>query len=757
MHLTSLLLALQQFSGATEIEIPRLDEVAVVDGVLDERAWSDAALIDGFRQYEPADGRPAAERTEVRVWYAPDAIWFGITAHDSEPQSIRATRADRDNIGDEDHVVIYLDTFLDRRRAFFFGVNALGVQLDGVRSEGASSAGRAFGGGTDTSPDFAFESSGRPTTGGYVVEVRIPFTSLRYPAGREMSWGLNIERKTQRTGYVDVWPDVRRASASFLAQGGTLTGLHDLERGVVWEMQPFTTVNMPGARADGRWERASPDPSAGVNARLGFTSFSLDATLNPDFSQIEADAGQITVNERFALFLPEKRPFFLEGIELFSTPGQLVYTRRIADPLGGAKLTGKAGSTSIAYLAAVDRHADAEDRRALFNVARMRHDIGTSSLVGVTVTDRTILDGPGYNRVAAADARIVFGGLYYAEGQIGGSWTDDGAGRRSSPIWEAELDRTGRAFGFNYQLNGVGEEFRTQAGFVNRSNVVSARASNRFTYYGQPEAALERVTLFFRPERLWTHTGFGRDGALEGTENANVSFRLRGDWELQARVARDFVELDPGDYALLETVTSSGPQPYVPLDRVSGPTIELSGSTPIYQRFDASASVGGGRVAIFAEGGEGSARSVSASVALRPNPSVRLALGTSYERIDRVLDGTEFARTLLPRLRAEFQPTRAFFLRSIVEYRAERRSALRDARTGDPLRIGGDLDPFERTAAFAANGMQVELLASFEPTPGTAAFLGYGVSFAETDAFAFDRLTRMNDGLFLKLAYQFRR
>jgi hypothetical protein len=220
----------------------------VVDGVLDEDVWSRAAVLSGFSQFEPADGRPAAERTEVRVWYAPDAIHFGITAWDSEPHLIRATRADRDNIGGDDHVIIYLDTFRDRRRAFFFGVNPLGVQQDGVRTEGATSAGRMFGGNIDRSPDFLYESRGRITAEGYVVEVRIPFKSLRYPAGEVLQWGINIERKTQRTGFVDTWPDVRRASASFLAQGGVLTGLRDISRGVVIEAQPFVTMSAPATR-----------------------------------------------------------------------------------------------------------------------------------------------------------------------------------------------------------------------------------------------------------------------------------------------------------------------------------------------------------------------------------------------------------------------------------------------------------------------------------------------------------------------------
>jgi hypothetical protein len=749
-----LLLAAQ--AAVPEVEVPRFTENVTIDGVLDEGVWSRAALIDGFWQYEPADGRRAADRTEVRVWYSPDALYFGITAYDSEPASIRATRADRDNIGGDDHVIIYLDTFLDRRRAFFFGVNPLGVQQDGVRTEGAVSPGRMFGGNIDRSPDFHYESRGRVTADGYTVEVRIPFRSLRYPAAEVMRWGLNIERKTQRTGFVDVWPAARRGSASFLAQGGTLAGLRDVRRGVVLELQPFVTMNAAGSRAQEEFVREALDPSAGANLRVGFSSISLDATLNPDFSQVEADVGQVTVNERFALFVPEKRPFFLEGIELFSTPNQLVYTRRITDPRAGGKVTGKTGPLSVAHMTAVDRGAagtsGARAGDALFNVSRLRGDLGSNSLIGVTLTDRSLLEGSEFNRVLAGDARVVFGGVYYFEGQLGGSWTRHNGGTRSSPIWKLELDRTGRAFGFNYLLNAVGSDFESHAGFVNRAGVVSGRGFNRFTWYGPADGTLERITVFFGPSRVWSYAGVGSDAAIEGSEFANATFRLRGEWEVGARAGRDFVTLDPAAYQRFTIPSPAGPLPYAPLDKVSGPRYELSASTPVFQLFDARASVQAGRVAIFDEGSAGDARAVSGSVSVRSGAAVRLALTTTYQQIHRVVDGSEFARTVLPRLRAEYQPARAFFVRGIAEYRAERRRALRDARTGAPLAVDG-----VATGDTSFNTLRLDLLASYRPTPGTVAFLGYGASFNESESFGFSELSRTADGLFLKLAYQIRR
>jgi hypothetical protein len=750
--LSGFLLMLQQAAAATEIVVPRYDEAIVVDGVLDEDVWARAAVIDGFWQYDPADGRPAVQRTEVRVWYAPDAIHFGIVAHDSEPQAIRATRADRDHISGDDHVIIYLDTFLDRRRAFFFGVNPLGIQQDGVRTEGAATAGRMFGGSIDTSPDFLFESRGTLTPTGYTVEVRIPFKSLRYPAADVHRWGLNIERKTQRTGFVDAWPETRRASASFLAQGGVVSGMNDLRRGVVFEAQPFATVNVTARRVGGEIVRDDPDPALGANLRFGFTSISLDATVNPDFSQIEADAGLITVNERFALFVPEKRPFFLEGIELFATPNQLVYTRQIAEPRAGGKVTGKVGALGIAHLTALDRNGGEGGGDALFNVTRLRRDIGASSIVGLTLTDRSLTRGSLYNRIAAGDTRIVFNRLYYFEGQLGGSWTRRDDGVHSAPIWKLELDRTGRAFGFNYQLNAVGEDFESHAGFVNRSDIVSGRLMNRVTWFGRDGGTLERITVFSGPTRIWTYSGFGRDAAVEGSEFVNASVRLRGDWELTARVSRDFVRLDASDYAHLASVGPDGPRPYEPLPRVSGPAVELGAGTPVFRVLDARATLRSGRVAIFSEGGEGNLRSATATLAMRPDVSIRLALSATYQALERALDGTEFARTVLPRLRAEFQPVRSFFLRGVAEYRSERRSALRDARTGDPLAQAGAAVP-----AFDLSTMRFDLLASYQPVPGTVAFIGYGASLDAPDGLGVRDLSRSADGLFIKLAYQIRR
>jgi hypothetical protein len=737
-------------TGAPGVDIPRIAATAKVDGVMDEPVWAQAARLTGFSQFTPVDGRPAEEETEVRVWYAPDAIWFGIIAKDREPGTIRANNADRDNLSTDDNVRIFLDTFNDRRRAYFFGVNPIGAQEDGVRTEGAASAGNIFGGSNDLTPDFIWQSKGRLTSEGYVVEIRIPFKSLRYSGEASKEWGIQVVRQVRRTGYEDTWTDARRANASFLDQAGRLTGMTELDRGMVLELQPTFTSAWNGASTPTGYERSDPTSELGLNARFGFTSITVDATYNPDFSQVEADAGQVTLNQRFALFFPERRQFFLEGIELFSTPNQLVYTRTVGSPQAGAKVTGKVGGLTLAYLGAVDRVPG--DDKALVNIARLRQDFGTSSYVGLTYTDRSA--DTSYNRVVATDVRYVFGGMYYAAAQLGGSATDDddGLGRRTSAIWQAELDRTGRSWGFNYKVVGIGDDFQARSGFVNRNNVVNAHVFNRFSWYGDRGAFLENLTTFFGPTWIWDYAGFEGGDAIEGSNEITFQARLRGGWNLSLKGATSFVEYDPDQYAGFTTDTGTGIAPFTPIEQYdNGRELEFSIETPTWQKASAEFQAGTGRTAIFAEASDGYYWSVEGGIQLRPISSVRIGLTTLYAKLWRDRDGSEFGRSIIPRARIEFQPSRWLFFRFVGQYTSERQAAL-EGPTGNPMLDGGT-----PVAAFETNNLRVDILGSYEPSPGTVVFLGYGSGFAGSQTLTFNDLERTQDGFFMKLAYLFRR
>lgn len=747
---------LQAQTPARTVAPPRIEAEIAVDGALDEAPWRQAARLTGFQQYRPVDGRPAEDSTVVLVWYSPTAIHFGVLAYDRDPAGVRATLADRDNIGSDDQVTIFLDTFNDRRRAYFFGSNPLGVQDDGVRSEGGFTT--SFTSGTsDRSPDFIYQTSGRRTPFGWVVEMRVPFKSLRSSGGAEETWGLNVQRLTQRTGYEDTWTDVRRAGASFLAQGGTLTGLRDIHRGVVTELQPTLTAELPGLRGgDGVFRRGDTRVEVGGNMRFGFTNLTLDGTINPDFSQVESDAGLVTINERFALFFAERRPFFLEGIELFASPNNLVYTRTVVDPLVGAKLTGKFGRWSVAHLSAIDEFGQSPvsggpDRDALVNITRLRRDIGANSVAGITLTNRD--EDGDFNRVLSADTRIVFKDLYYVQAQLGTSLTNDlrDPETRTGGIAQLEFDRTGRAWGFNYRVTAVSPEFETWSGFVNRSDYVQANAFNRFSIYGARGAMLEQVTVFGGGTRFWAHEEAFTGRGIEGSESLNLSVRFRGGWNLNGAMENGFVRFRPSDYATYQLQGIEGPVPFTPpagvFDAVSA---NLSLNTPQFKHWDASLGWEGGETAIFPEAGEGKGTSVRGTLTFRPTPKARVFGTMTWTRLRR-LDGREFARTIIPRLKVEVQPSRALFFRLVAEYRSERQAALAGP-AGSVLLVNGS-----PTAPTRTDRLRMDWLASYEPTPGTVAFLGYGSTLDGERALTFRELRRRQDGFFVKVAYLFRK
>ncbi len=736
--------------GAQSVRIPRIETDLVLDGSVDAPVWRQAARLDGFKQYRPVDSRPAEDSTVVLVWYSPTAIYFGILAYDREPELVHATSADRDNLASEDEVVVYLDTFNDRRRAYFFGSNPLGVQDDGVRSEGGFSASSFSSGTVDRNPDFLYQTKGRRTAFGYVIEMRIPFKSLRYGGGDELTWGINIDRVTQRTGYEDTWTDVRRASESFLGQSGTITGIHGIHRGVVTELQPEVTAQLPGNRlADGSFSRGALHPELGGNFRFGFTSATVDGTINPDFSQVESDAGLVTINQRFALFYPERRPFFLEGIELFASPNNLVYTRTIANPAGGAKLTGKFGSWTVAHLTAVDQESGAPD--ALASITRVRRDIGANSVAGLTVTDRE--QNGGFNRVASADTRLLFGGVYYLQAQLAGAATRDSSGgaTRTAPLWDVEYDRTGRGWGFNYKVTGIDGDFTAQDGFIPRTGVVTAHAFNRFSWYGARNALVEQVTVYGGLPQVWRYNEFLSHRPIEGDGDVNWSLRLRGGWNISGAATDAFARFDPANYSRYTVVG-----PATPFTPPSGVFDAWSGSftvgTPLFQYYEASLGVSGGATTIFPEATRGSALNVNASVTLRPAHAVRVFGTLAYSRLRRASDGSEFGRTVIPRLKVEVQPTRALFFRVVAQYRSQRQAALKDAATGLPLGVNG-----VPVAATRGDSLRVDWLASYQPQPGTVVFFGYGSTSGSDRPLAFSGLRREQDGFFVKVAYRFRR
>jgi len=769
----SVLLLLMQSAGAQqavydgrlhqiEVHLPRIEDAVVhLDGVLDEDVWRQAALLTGFSQYRPVDSRPAEDSTQVLVFYAPDAIYFGIRAFEKHGNVVRATLADRDNIGADDNIQILLDTFNDRRRALLFAVNPLGAQQDGVRSEGIAgaagggNAGGRFDGVVDLNPDYVYESQGRVTPTGFEVEVRIPFKSLRYQGAAIQDWGIQIVRVTQHTAYEDTWTPVVRANASFLIQSGKLKGLTGMRRGLVMDLSPEFTSRVDGAPAASAYRYGVVDPQLGANLRWGVTqNLSMTGTVNPDFSQVEADVGQVTVNERFAVFFPEKRPFFLEGLEQFDTPNALIYTRRISAPVGGAKLTGKVGGTGVAYIGAIDDNTlSATGEHPIVNLLRLRRDLGTSSTVGLAYTDR--IEGVASNRVLGVDARIIWLKRWFTSVQVAGSWTHDtvGSGLRTGTLWDATLyDFTGRSYGNHGEFVGFSRDFAAQSGFVNRVNVVQGRIFNRFTRYGQPGALLENATTYILIQPTWRYQDFlNLRSTLEGNITQQLQLNIRGGWFVSALWSNSHQRFDPPDYTGYQVDAAGTPVPFAAphgLYNLWGGIAALS--TP-NRALKMDLSIGRTSGPIFAEASEGRALNLFLALAWKPTSSLRFEGQWPHQIITRAADGSWFSTANIPRLKVEYQLTRDIFFRYVGQYFAQVRDTLRDPRTGDQLIVNGNPQGRSTNTEF-----RNDFLFSYRPTPGTVFFFGYGSSLSEPDPFSFRRLSRTGDGFFLKASYLFR-
>ena len=750
----------------TEVSVPRLEQDAVIDGFLDEPAWLVASVLTGFSQYEPVDQRPATDTTQVLVWYSPTGIYFGIKAfEDAGP--VNATLADRDRIDGDDYVQLLLDTFDDQRQAFLFGVNPFGIQQDGNRTEGEQ--GRASRGvevsETNLTPDYVFDSRGRLTDYGYEVEIHIPFQSISYQAADVQSWGINVIRKVQHSGYTDTWTSTRRGAASFLAQSGRLVDLRDLNRGMVVDMTPTVTAALDGAPgADKAWSYGS-DAELGGNLRWGVSAnLTLDATVNPDFSHVEADVGQVSSNERFALFFPEKRPFFLEGIDRFDTPNRLIYTRRLQNPLTGVKLTGKVAGMNIGLLSGVDGavpNSAGIDSNPYFNALRLQRDIGGQSTIGMVYTDRIV--GNDFNRVAAADARLVFGGLYAVALQGGASFTRSAGATSQAPIWEAVFQRTGRRVVLDYRITGIHPDFETQAGFVNRPGVIHTRTSNNVNFYGGPGAFIERWTPGFSTMGWWRYHGFGDEAPEETKTFLSSTFQLRGGWSMRLSHGWESYAFHPewyGDYGVVRpTATGADTVSWDAPDRITDVRGWITSvTTPEFSSFSARVAVNLWRDVGFAE-----ARGVwlyrpSATVNWRPTDQFRLNLLYSQLTLDRRSDGSNMSIQKIPRLSLEYQISRFLFVRLVGQYDSLRRDALRAGDTDEPIFLfDPDTGGWTPSRPTEDNQFTGDVLLSYRPTPGTVVFLGYGAALDEPDSFRFRRMERGEDRFFMKLSYLFRR
>src|SRR6185503_6512119 len=477
---------------AAAVRVPRFAKAPLIDGKLDDDVWPEAVVLKDFYQINPGDNIAPSQPTEVRLGYDTRFLYVGVHAFD-DPARVRATVATRDNVFGEDNLRIFLDTFNDQRKAYVLGFNPLGVQQDGIMTEG---------GGTDFSVDIVMESKGEITPDGWTLEVAIPFKSLRYEAGKDKLWGFHVWRNIDRfNDEIDSWVPMNRDVPGTLTKEAHLTGLIGISTERTLEVIPSLTLSETGKRVNalsavalagnpnlidpGRMLNKPIKFDPGLTLKYGLTpTVTLDMALNPDFAQVEADQTVVTANQRFPIFFPEKRPFFLEGVDIFQTSLQPVHTRAIVDPDVALKLTGKHGRNTFGVILASDNapgnFSEEErndpdirpaierflDKNAYIAVLRLKHDVGKESNIGMLATSYDFIEK--HNKLLSLDGRFKLDPKTVLNFQLIGTTsrrcflepainsyqpatTDpcfNGAGATTRNVY-----RTGNGFGYYYNLN----------------------------------------------------------------------------------------------------------------------------------------------------------------------------------------------------------------------------------------------------------------------------------------------------------------
>jgi hypothetical protein len=581
-------------AGRPTISAIRTSTPPRMDGRLDDPVWREAARITDFVQQRPLEGAPASEETEVYIAYDSQNIYFGIHAHYSDRKLIRANRVDRDQTGRDDTLRVYFDPFLDQQRAYVFSVNGYGVQSDAVlrstdgtttalnlqpgagqrtavarRSlldrlrprppENHTSGGVRAGVPGDASWDALFESAGDMADDGWTAEMAIPFKSLRYPArpqGEVHRWGFQIERTIDSKDESVVWAPISRNVMGALRQMGVLDGMTNLSTSRNLELLPTFTAVQAGAldASSGVYNHFGTQPEAGINVKYGLTpNVVFDVTFNPDFSQIESDRAQIEVNQRFPVFYPELRPFFLEGQEIYqiSAPNQLslVHTRTLIDPRYGAKLSGKVGNTTLGFLVADDEAAGRLDDRAdpafghAANIVlgRVRYDLYSESHIGAIVTNREFSDQ--YSRLGGIDGVFRIGANHRLRFTAVNSDRRSAEGtRRTGSMVDVNLRKEGRHLGYELAHNEIHPEFGTDLGFVRRTDQKQTTAGVSYRWW--PESWIINWEPRLQYERNYDYNGVLQDEVIGGRLNfqfaKSVSLYLNLNRDMERYLDVDF-------------------------------------------------------------------------------------------------------------------------------------------------------------------------------------------------------------------------
>lgn len=723
--------------AAPTFPITRATGAIQVDGDLSDAGWKGALKVDTWYETNPGDNVPPQVRSVGYLAYDDRYFYAAFEFQDPEPRKIRAPLGDRDNVpSDTDYGGIIINPRNDKKTALLLLANARGIQYDAVTDDSS---------GEDSAPDYFWDSAARLTPEGWVLEMRIPFSSLRYPAADVQSWGILLYRNYPRAYRYQMFSSrLPRGSSCFICHSGTVTGLQGLPAGGAVVIAPYVNASQTAKVRDGlgsslRNESVRGEVGGDVKWTPGANT-ALDATLNPDFSQIESDVAQIGVNERFALFFSEKRPFFLEGVELFATPIQAVYTRTITAPRWGVRATGRLASTNYTALVVEDAgggsvilpgptESDLADQesRSYAGLARLRRDLGRS-FVSALLTDREIRGG-GHNRVFGPDFQwrpgksdTVTGQFLWSDSRtprrpdLAAEWTGQALAGHAADLWWQHTTKTIDVF---TEYKDIADGFRADNGFVPQVGYRQTIGETGYTF--RPQGFLRRLRVFTFGDRTVDREG---DLLFRGI---NVGAGMDGRYA-------SFLRLVYSN----ERVRTSGV--VLPRQRLQY-VLQFTPSRSV-----SSVSVTGfvGEEIDFANARTGRGANVNLSGTVRPTNHLELRLNAARRWLDVVPQPSAAQRERLftagvERVRATYTFTPRAFLRAIAQYVHNRQ---------DPALFTDEVD--RRSGTLGGS-----LLFAYKLNWQTLLFLGYGDNrelLEETDS-----LERSDRQFFLKLSYAFQR
>jgi len=523
------------------LEVNRIHSSIEIDGELNDSGWINAATATNFTETWPGNQIEPPVQTEALVTFDDNYLYIAFKCYD-DPQTVRASLRDRDECFSDDYIGIILDTYGDAAWAYEIFVNPLGIQGDI----------RWTPDGEDVSFDLIFESEGKITSEGYQAELAVPFSSLRFPNKSVQTWKATFWRNRPRDSRQrSSWATIDRDNPCFLCQLGTLTNIQNVKSGSSFELLPSLVGYQSGALNDADdpnsgFNNEDPDAQASLGLRYGITpSVGAELTYNPDFSQVESDAGQIDVNTTFALFYPEKRPFFQEGSDLYSTWFNPVYTRSINNPIAAAKLTGRLNRTSIGFISALDENSPiilpfeeqsevlSTDKQSISNILRVKRTFGKDSYIGGMITDRRFED-EGAGSLISADGIIRFHKNHHFEWQALFSHTKepkdtsltsdidnmrfdnnkhsakfDGESFSGNALY-ASIERNAELWDFDLDYWQASPSFRADNGFVTQTNYRRAIFWTALGFFPNTKI-FEEISPNIDVGKIWNYDGIHKD------------------------------------------------------------------------------------------------------------------------------------------------------------------------------------------------------------------------------------------------------